>query len=285
MFGPWRPEGSGRLGLACRCCLLSPQLPMVLKVPRLNTSPLALCDRPFSLLGFGDILVPGTGTGHMGTWVGDPTALKAPKCPCSVGSGGRWVETAQQVVWVAVRAGAWLRWSLGPGGGPALLVLAAQMCLPGASCPGQSPPRQDVLWGMCCLCARLQLCPELAVRPPMKGQRWLLEKAPPSAQPFPQGRLALTRGPARSLARVLFPNQGCSWRTATGLTSKCSRPGSTSWPAPSVSSAPSQGRWRPSSLVPAALRRWLTELVGRVRVRRCARRFPSLPAITVVGTI
>lgn len=32
---------------------------MVLKVPRLNTSPLALCDRPFSLLGFGDILVPG----------------------------------------------------------------------------------------------------------------------------------------------------------------------------------------------------------------------------------
>ncbi|KAJ8371569.1 hypothetical protein AAFF_G00307170 [Aldrovandia affinis] len=35
------------------------ELPMVLKVPRLNSSPLALCDRPFSLLGFGDILVPG----------------------------------------------------------------------------------------------------------------------------------------------------------------------------------------------------------------------------------
>ncbi|XP_043910678.1 signal peptide peptidase-like 2B [Protopterus annectens] len=34
-------------------------LPMVLKVPRLNASPLALCDRPFSLLGFGDVLVPG----------------------------------------------------------------------------------------------------------------------------------------------------------------------------------------------------------------------------------
>lgn len=32
---------------------------MVLKVPRLNFSPLALCDRPFSLLGFGDVLVPG----------------------------------------------------------------------------------------------------------------------------------------------------------------------------------------------------------------------------------
>ncbi|XP_069013895.1 signal peptide peptidase-like 2 isoform X1 [Embiotoca jacksoni] len=35
------------------------KLPMVLKVPRLNFSPLALCERPFSLLGFGDILVPG----------------------------------------------------------------------------------------------------------------------------------------------------------------------------------------------------------------------------------
>lgn len=49
----WAGPGDG--------CLLSPQLPMVLKVPRLNASPLALCDRPFSLLGFGDILVPGTG--------------------------------------------------------------------------------------------------------------------------------------------------------------------------------------------------------------------------------
>ncbi|XP_060939832.1 signal peptide peptidase-like 2 [Limanda limanda] len=37
----------------------SEKLPMVLKVPRLNFSPLALCDRPFSLLGFGDVLVPG----------------------------------------------------------------------------------------------------------------------------------------------------------------------------------------------------------------------------------
>ncbi|KAM8839234.1 signal peptide peptidase-like 2 [Synchiropus picturatus] len=35
------------------------KLPMVLKVPRLNSSPQALCDRPFSLLGFGDVLVPG----------------------------------------------------------------------------------------------------------------------------------------------------------------------------------------------------------------------------------
>uniref|UniRef100_A0A8C6JRH1 Signal peptide peptidase-like 2B n=2 Tax=Melopsittacus undulatus TaxID=13146 RepID=A0A8C6JRH1_MELUD len=35
------------------------KLPMVLKVPRLSLSPLALCDRPFSILGFGDILVPG----------------------------------------------------------------------------------------------------------------------------------------------------------------------------------------------------------------------------------
>lgn len=29
--------------------------------------------------------------------------------------------------------------------------------------------------------------------------------------------------------------QGCSWRTATGSTPRCSPPGSTSWPAPSVS--------------------------------------------------
>ncbi|XP_030629783.1 signal peptide peptidase-like 2 [Chanos chanos] len=35
------------------------KLPMVLKVPRLNFSPVSLCDRPFSLLGFGDIMVPG----------------------------------------------------------------------------------------------------------------------------------------------------------------------------------------------------------------------------------
>lgn len=59
----------------------SPQLPMVLKVPRLNASPLALCDRPFSLLGFGDILVPGTGAG-----------LWRPGCPwgCqATGAGGQ----------------------------------------------------------------------------------------------------------------------------------------------------------------------------------------------------
>ncbi|XP_051033217.1 signal peptide peptidase-like 2B isoform X4 [Phodopus roborovskii] len=41
------------------------KLPMVLKVPRLNTSPLSLCDRPFSLLGFGDILVPDVVTLHL----------------------------------------------------------------------------------------------------------------------------------------------------------------------------------------------------------------------------
>lgn len=40
-------------------CVQYLQLPMVLKVPRLNFSPLVFCDRPFSLLGFGDILVPG----------------------------------------------------------------------------------------------------------------------------------------------------------------------------------------------------------------------------------
>ena len=35
------------------------QLPMVLKVPRLKKSTLSVCLRPYSLLGFGDILVPG----------------------------------------------------------------------------------------------------------------------------------------------------------------------------------------------------------------------------------
>ena len=32
---------------------------MVLKVPRLTKSTLSVCLRPYSLLGFGDILVPG----------------------------------------------------------------------------------------------------------------------------------------------------------------------------------------------------------------------------------
>lgn len=35
------------------------RLPMVLKVPRLSFSVLTLCDKPFSILGFGDIVVPG----------------------------------------------------------------------------------------------------------------------------------------------------------------------------------------------------------------------------------
>ena len=35
------------------------QLPMVLKVPHLNANPLHACWIPYSLLGFGDILVPG----------------------------------------------------------------------------------------------------------------------------------------------------------------------------------------------------------------------------------
>ncbi|XP_032238060.2 signal peptide peptidase-like 2B isoform X2 [Nematostella vectensis] len=35
------------------------QLPMVLKIPRLTKSVLSVCARPYSLLGFGDILVPG----------------------------------------------------------------------------------------------------------------------------------------------------------------------------------------------------------------------------------
>ena len=35
------------------------RLPMVLKVPQLSFSALTLCDEPFSILGFGDIVVPG----------------------------------------------------------------------------------------------------------------------------------------------------------------------------------------------------------------------------------
>ncbi len=37
------------------------QLPMVLKVPHLGSNPLKVCWMPFSMLGFGDILVPGAG--------------------------------------------------------------------------------------------------------------------------------------------------------------------------------------------------------------------------------
>ncbi len=35
------------------------QLPMVLKVPHFNKDPIAACYSPYSMLGFGDILVPG----------------------------------------------------------------------------------------------------------------------------------------------------------------------------------------------------------------------------------
>ncbi|XP_026565626.1 signal peptide peptidase-like 2A isoform X2 [Pseudonaja textilis] len=37
----------------------SEKLPVVFKVPRLDLSPAVLCMRPFSLLGFGDVVVPG----------------------------------------------------------------------------------------------------------------------------------------------------------------------------------------------------------------------------------
>lgn len=32
---------------------------MVLKIPKFYATALSLCERPFSLLGFGDILLPG----------------------------------------------------------------------------------------------------------------------------------------------------------------------------------------------------------------------------------
>ena len=35
-------------------------LPMVIRVPKIIQSPTLLCERPYSLLGFGDILLPGT---------------------------------------------------------------------------------------------------------------------------------------------------------------------------------------------------------------------------------
>lgn len=41
--------------------------------------------------------------------------------------------------------------------------------------------------------------------------------------------------------------QGCWWRTATGSTSRCSRRGSTSWPARSVSAGPGRAGRPPSS--------------------------------------
>ena len=44
------------------------QLPMVIKVPRLTKSVLFVCQRPYSLLGFGDILVPGEHT-HCGSFI------------------------------------------------------------------------------------------------------------------------------------------------------------------------------------------------------------------------
>jgi Signal peptide peptidase. len=35
------------------------QLPMVIKVPKIIKTALSICERPYSLLGFGDILLPG----------------------------------------------------------------------------------------------------------------------------------------------------------------------------------------------------------------------------------
>ena len=50
-------ETSGPIVYTCVCVC---QLPMVLKVPRIATSrDQQVCSLPYSLLGFGDILVPG----------------------------------------------------------------------------------------------------------------------------------------------------------------------------------------------------------------------------------
>lgn len=62
------PPGRNLPGSPAEVGSVSSQLPMVLKVPRLNSSPLALCDRPFSLLGFGDVLVPGASIASVAVW-------------------------------------------------------------------------------------------------------------------------------------------------------------------------------------------------------------------------
>nr|XP_017450397.1 signal peptide peptidase-like 2B isoform X4 [Rattus norvegicus] len=98
------------------------KLPMVLKVPRLNTSPLSLCDRPFSLLGFGDILVPAYGLGLLVTFValvlmrhGQPALLYLVPCTlltsCTVAlwrremgafwTGSGFAKDAPQTPWAA----------------------------------------------------------------------------------------------------------------------------------------------------------------------------------------
>lgn len=41
------------------CLFFVFQLPVVIRVPRLQYSALTLCEIPMSLLGFGDIIVPG----------------------------------------------------------------------------------------------------------------------------------------------------------------------------------------------------------------------------------
>lgn len=79
---------------------------------------------------------------------------------------------------------------------------------------------------------------------------------------------ALVAGVARPSPRALSP-QGCSWRTATGSTSRCSRPGSTSWPAPWVSAlAPGlsrarDSRGRASFVVPSCARALLVSSVTK----------------------
>lgn len=65
----------------------------------------------------------------------------------------------------------------------------------------------------------------------------------PSWQPHGGGVLPSAWGPGW-LAHAVSP-QGCSWPTATGSMCRCSRPGSTSWPAPSVSAPARPEAWAP----------------------------------------
>lgn len=147
----------------------SPQLPMVLKVPRLNTSPLALCDRPFSLLGFGDILVPGTETGHESRC---PRTLRAPR------AGGWRRRPAGGVRAVLARraAGKAALWLRRPQGAAVpVLIMAAQMRLPGLPFPTTARIRPGLdrhpLHAAKSVQAhrlRLQHCAELAAWPSVK---------------------------------------------------------------------------------------------------------------------
>ncbi|XP_026578301.1 signal peptide peptidase-like 2B [Pseudonaja textilis] len=76
------------------------KLPMVLKVPRLNFSPLALCDRPFSLLGFGDILVPGLLVAYCHRFDIQVQSSRVYFVACTIGYGIGLLATFAALAWM-----------------------------------------------------------------------------------------------------------------------------------------------------------------------------------------